>query len=101
MSVPQLSAEDRAAALARAAEARAHRREVREALSEGRLSVGDVLSSEDPFDRKMRVSALISAMPGYGPKRAAKLMRDCAISEERRVGGLGVRQREALLAKLG
>ena len=45
--------------------------------------------------------ALIEALPGYGKAKAAKIMEELGISESRRVQGLGVRQREQLLAKLG
>jgi hypothetical protein len=48
--------------------------------------------------KKTKVTALIKALPGYGPAKAAKLMADAEIDENRRIGGLGDRQRAALLA---
>jgi hypothetical protein len=49
----------------------------------------------------MKVSALLKAVPQYGPITAARVMRRLGIAEGRRVGGLGERQREALLAAVG
>ena len=43
---------------------------------------------------------MISAFPGYGFKKTQQLMRDLHIAESKRVGGLGVKQAQALTAKL-
>ena len=40
-------------------------------------------------------------MPGYGKARAEKLMKELQIAESRRLRGLGERQTEALLSRLG
>ena len=51
--------------------------------------------------KRMKVSILIESLPGYGKAKAAKIMDELDISESRRVQGLGKRQREALLERLG
>src|SRR5690606_4828906 len=45
----------------------------------------------------LRVRELIGALPGMGPVRTAKVLQQLGIAESKRVGGLGVRQRQALL----
>jgi hypothetical protein len=99
---PQLTAEQRAQALAEAAAARAARSEVRTSLKAGRLSLPEFLAraEADPRLAAMRVSALIGALPGYGPTRSAALMRELRIADSRRVRGLGPKQRVALLARI-
>ena len=48
----------------------------------------------------MKVSALIESLPGYGKAKATKIMDELGISPNRRVKGLGERQRENLLEAL-
>lgn len=102
MPLPKLTDEERAAALEKAAKARKERAEIREQLKDGKLSLSDVLArSDEPVIERMRVSALIESLPGYGKAKTAKLMEELEISESRRIKGLGTRQREALLERLG
>ncbi len=102
MALPQLSPEQRAEALAKAAAARAERAAIRDQLKSGELSVADVLArDEEPVIARMKVSALLESLPGLGKAKAAKIMAELEISESRRVKGLGVRQRDELLERLG
>lgn len=102
MALPNLSPEDRAAALKKAAEARKKRAELREELKSGKKTFAQVLeSTDDPIVARMKVSTLLESLPGYGKAKAFKLMEELEISESRRVQGLGARQREQLLARLG
>jgi len=68
VALPQLTEEQRAAALAKAAEARRVRAELKERLKRGGVSMTEVLKQSDSDDvlGKMKVSALLEAM------RAAK-----------------------------
>ena len=100
MPLPQLSDEQRKAALEKAAAARHARAELRENIKSGNITVEEVLDSEDPIANRMKVSALIESLPGYGKAKAAKIMEDLNISASRRVKGLGARQREQLLEAL-
>ena len=101
MALPQLTDEQRKAALAKAAASRHARAELREKIKKGETSLEDVLNSDDPIAQRMKVSALIESLPGYGKAKAAKIMDDLGISPSRRVKGLGARQREQLLEVLG
>ncbi len=46
---------------------------------------------------KMKVSALLEALPGVGKVRARQIMEEIGISESRRVRGLGSNQITALI----
>lgn len=98
MAVPQLSPEERQAALEKAKIARAKRAEVREKLKQGELTLEQVLDMrDDPIIGRMKVSTLIETLPGYGKTKAEKAMAELEIAESRRLKGLGERQRKALL----
>lgn len=100
MALPQLTDEQRKAALEKAAAARHARAELREKIKKGEVSLKSVLESQDAIASRMKVSTLIESLPGYGKAKAAKIMDELGISETRRVKGLGARQREQLLEVL-
>ena len=100
MALPQLTDEQRKEALEKAAKARHERAELRENIKSGKVSLEEVLNSDDPIASRMKVSALIESLPGYGKAKANKIMEDLGISPSRRVKGLGARQREQLLEAL-
>jgi len=96
--LPELTAEQRADALQKAAAARRARADVKDRLKRQELSVADVLrvGETDTVVGKMRVSAVLEALPGLGKARAQKIMERLEISPTRRVRGLGANQRKAL-----
>ena len=100
MALPQLTAEQRKAALEKAAQARHARAELRANIKSGKVTLEEVLDSDDPIANRMKVSALIESLPGYGKAKATKIMDELGISASRRVKGLGARQREQLLEVL-
>ena len=100
MALPQLTDEQRKTALEKAAQARHERAELRDKIKKGEISLEDVLDSEDPIASRMKVSALIESLPGYGKAKASKIMDELGISATRRVKGLGARQRTQLLEVL-
>lgn len=101
MALPTLSPEERAKNLAKAAEMRQKRSKLRSDIKEGKLSLADVLKkADDPIVGRMKVSALIEALPGYGKAKTEALMLNLEISPSRRVQGLGSRQRSELLREL-
>ena len=100
MALPQLTDEQRKAALEKAAKARHERAELREKIKSGKVSLESVLESDDPIASRMKVSTLIESLPGYGKAKAAKIMDELGISASRRVKGLGARQREQLIEAL-
>jgi len=102
MALPQLTDDQRKAALEKAAESRRARAELRAQIKDGKLSIEKVLSkADDPVVGRMKVSMLIESLPGYGKAKTMKLMEELGISETRRIKGLGKRQREDLLERLG
>ena len=102
MPLPTLTEEQRKAALEKAAEARRARAELKEELKKGTMKLKDVLAkSDDDIVGKMKVSAVLEALPGVGKVRARKIMERLEISTSRRVRGLGTKQREALLDEFG
>ncbi len=100
MALPQLTDEQRKAALEKAAAARHERAELRGKLKKGEVSLQEILDSDDPIASRMKVSTLIESLPGYGKAKAAKIMTELGISSTRRVKGLGARQREQLVEAL-
>jgi hypothetical protein len=99
---PALTPEQRAAALAKAAEARTARAELKEKLKMGSVTLSDALAKADSDDvvGKLKVQALLEALPGLGKVKARRIMDDLGIADTRRVRGLGAQQRKALLEQL-
>lgn len=101
MAIPQLSADERKAALEKAKAARIKRAQVRDDLKSGKLSLEEILTmKDDPVVGRMKVSTLIETLPGYGKAKAEKIMGELHIAESRRLRGLGERQEAALLERL-
>jgi predicted N-acetyltransferase YhbS len=101
--LPHLTPEQRAAALEKAAAARKARAELKERLKRNGTSLPEVLAAgdSDAVIGKMRVSAVLEALPGVGKARAARIMKRLEISPSRRVRGLGTKQRSALVHEFG
>jgi hypothetical protein len=99
--LPTLTPEQRAAALEKAAAVRKVRADAKAGLKAGTASLPGILAkgSDDDLFGKMKVSALLQAMPGVGKVRARQIMERLDIAENRRVRGLGDRQRAALEAE--
>jgi len=102
MALPNLSPEDRKKALEKAAQARQARADLRQKIKTGKMSFADVMKkADDPIVARMKVATLLESLPGFGKAKAAKIMAEFEISESRRVQGLGARQRELLMQRLG
>jgi hypothetical protein len=101
--LPSLTPEQRAAALDKAAAARRARAGLKVQLKTGGATLAEVLTSgaTDEVVGKMKVVAVLEAMPGVGKVRAQQIMERLEISPSRRVRGLGVKQREALQREFG
>ena len=93
MALPQLTDEQRKEALAKAAEARKARAELKEQLKRGDISLKEVLAkaSSDEIIGKTKV----------GKVKAKEIMDELEIAQTRRLRGLGDRQRRALLERFG
>jgi DNA uptake protein ComE-like DNA-binding protein len=96
-----LTPEQRSAALAKAAEARAARAEIKARLKMGSMSLSEALASDDTNVGKLKVVSLLESLPGVGKVKARKIMEDVEIADNRRVQGLGAQQKLKLLDQLG
>lgn len=101
MPLPTISDEQRRAALEKAAEIRKARAELKEQLKSGKTTLTAVLDRAESEEMvgKLKVSAVLQAMPGIGKVKATQIMEKLKIAESRRLRGLGDQQRRALLAE--
>jgi hypothetical protein len=101
VALPQLTDEQRAAALEKAAAARRLRAELKDRLKRGGTNLKQVLKDAETNEvlGKMKVSALLEALPKVGKVKAQEIMTELEIAPTRRLRGLGDRQRKALLEK--
>lgn len=99
---PALSADQRQAALEKAAHARRARAELKERLKMGSLSFEELLkqAERDEVVGKMKVVAMLESLPGLGKVKARRIMEEIGISDNRTLHGLGDQQRKKLFDKL-
>jgi len=100
---PELTPEQRKAALEKAAAARRERAEIKEKLKMGATSLPELFQQAEKSDvvAKMKVVAVLESLPGVGKVKARKLLEQHDISETRRLRGLGAKQRASLLSEFG
>ncbi|HMD11129.1 MAG TPA: integration host factor, actinobacterial type [Marmoricola sp.] len=103
MPLPELTPEQRQAALDKAAASRRERAAVKNRLKHSGASIAEVLDEgqHNEVIGKMRVFDLLQSMPGVGKVRAKQIMERLHISDSRRVRGLGANQAQALVAEFG
>lgn len=99
---PQLTAEQRSAALQKAAAARRLRAELKEKLKMGSTTLPELfdMAASDETVGKMKVLTMLESLPGLGKVKARRTLEELGISESRRVQGLGKEQRKKLLERL-
>jgi hypothetical protein len=99
--LPTMTPEQRTDALEKAKAARSARAGVKACLKNGTTTLPDVLARAGENDTvgKMKVTAVLEAMPGVGKVRARQIMARLGIVQTRRLRGLGVNQRAALEAE--
>lgn len=98
---PELTIGQRSLYLEASRQARAERAAYRARLKRGEVTLADALSDRSELVLRMPVRQLLRSLPGVGPSRADALMAEVGIARSRRVRGLGPRQREELLGRLG
>ncbi|CAB4596084.1 unannotated protein [freshwater metagenome] len=100
---PTLTPEQRQAALAKAAEARRVRAEVKERLKMGSITFAELLETADSDEliAGIKVLAVLESLPGVGKVKARRTMDEVGIADTRRLRGLGEQQRKSLLAAFG
>lgn len=94
---PQLTPEQRAAALVKAGEARTARAEIKARLKMGSMTLAEALESDDGNVGKLKVVSMLESLPGVGKVKARRVMEDVEIADNRRVQGLGRQQKFKLL----
>ncbi|MEC9000855.1 MAG: integration host factor, actinobacterial type [Actinomycetota bacterium] len=101
--LPQLTDEQRRAALEKAAEARRVRAAVKDRLKMGSLSLSELLdqADDDAILAKLKVLAVLESLPKLGKVKARRTMEEVGISETRRLRGLGAQQRAQLVSRFG
>ncbi|XBH22859.1 integration host factor, actinobacterial type [Jonesiaceae bacterium BS-20] len=103
MPLPELTPEQRAAALEKAAQARRIRADVKNQLKNGDLVLSQVIkkgATEEAIG-KLKVVSLLESLPGVGKVKARAIMTEVGIAESRRVRGLGPHQSAALVERFG
>lgn len=102
MVLPKLTLEEKRRALKKAQEVRSKRAKIRQNLKNGKTTIREVLANiNDDVVAKMRVVYLLESLPRIGKVKTKKIMNDIGIDETRRLQGLGNRQRQALIERLG
>lgn len=98
MPVPQLTDEQRRAALVKAAEARAQRKAFLEDIRDGKLTFAAALqrADADPVLARTKVETVLKAVPRVGDATVAKWMTAVGIDSKRKLSGLGEKQRRSL-----
>ena len=98
--LPQLTDEQRRAALVKAAEARRVRAEIKNLLKMGSISLSELLERSDAevIVSKMKVLSVLESLPKLGKVKARRTMDEVGISDSRRLRGLGSHQRAELVA---
>ena len=97
---PDPPAVDRIAAGKAAVAARQARAAVKSAVATRSRTALDAAQTgwddAESAEAGLRVRELLTSIPGLGPTRVAKALVDLGISDKKRVGGLGIRQRVKL-----
>ncbi|MCH9718394.1 MAG: hypothetical protein K0U60_00810 [Actinomycetia bacterium] len=103
-SPPAMTEHQRAAGREKATAARRVRAELKRQLSTGRIDLTDlfrIVAEDDERGQaamRLRVGEVLLALPGIGRTHAEELLVRQDISGQRRIGQLGERQRERLVA---
>ena len=101
--LPQLTDEQRRAALVKAAEARRVRAEIKNLLKMGSISLSELLERSDAevIVSKMKVLSVLESLPKLGKVKARRTMDEGGIGDSRRLRGLGSKARAGLVARFG
>ena len=95
------SKEETERAKAKSQQMRSERKLLRKRLKSGEISVEDVIRDKDNMViGRMRVKYLLESLPQIWKIRAAQIMEEIGIDENRLVRGLGKHQVEELLSRV-
>ncbi|MGQ0842609.1 MAG: integration host factor, actinobacterial type [Sporichthyaceae bacterium] len=101
MPPPQMTPEQRTAALAKARAAQQERSAMIAAVRSGELALPQVFERTDDIARRTRLGQVLRALPGYGPVKVAALCTEVGVDPDRRLGVLAAPQRARLLELVG
>jgi hypothetical protein len=94
------SPEQRLVALGRANHVRVARAELKRQLRGGEVKAAETILLSSHVIGTMTVTELLSSQRGWGPTRAANVLRSVSLSERKTLGSLTERQRLMLAAVL-
>ena len=98
---PESTPEQRAAALAKAAEVREARKEITRAIKAEEMTLRDVFAQAgDPIYGKLRIKQVLSWIPGLGPVKVREILEDIDLDEKKYIRAVPERKRDALLEKV-
>lgn len=92
--LPKLTTQERRRNLELGMEARRRYAAIKARVKSGELTFAQAMDEEDA--KRIPVLSLLRCVPGVGDSKSEKVMRHAGIAGNRRVGGLGKRQREIL-----
>ena len=94
MAVPELTLEERRAALEKAKYSRKIRAGVKAKIHSGELTLREVidLAKSDGIIARMKVVDALKAIQFIGPAKADRIMKEAGIANNRRLKGLGNKQ---------
>ena len=95
---PALKPGEREAGRLKALQMTQERKQIRDQLRQGSLSLAQALAQDGEAARGMRVATVVRALPGIGAATAARVMTQAGIDAARRVGALTTGQAARLLA---
>lgn len=99
MPLQPLTEEQRAAAREKAKQARVTRAEIKDAVKNKKITIAEVLkrAETDEAVARLKVTDLLTSLPGVGEVRTENILNDLNIAASRRLRGLGIHQRRALI----
>ncbi|HIY95454.1 MAG TPA: DNA-binding protein [Candidatus Rothia avicola] len=99
MPLQPLTEEQRAAAREKAKKARVTRAEIKEAVKNKQITIAEVLkrAETDEAVARLKVTDLLTSLPGVGEVRTENILNELNIAASRRLRGLGIHQRKALI----
>lgn len=92
--------DQRQAALALANAARGQRAALKRDISDGKVTMPDVLAAPSPSADRCTVAELLRSQPGWGPSRTLTYLTQHGVSEHKQLGQLTARQRAVMAADL-
>ncbi|MFC6354012.1 integration host factor, actinobacterial type [Rothia nasimurium] len=99
MPLQPLTEEQRAAAREKAKKARVTRAEIKDAVKNKQITIAEVLkrAETDEAVARLKVTDLLTSLPGVGEVRTENILNELNIAASRRLRGLGIHQRKALI----